>query len=162
MLEYIIRELKNEEYLLLEDFLYEAIFQRDETKRLPKDVINHPTLKVYIEDFGSKSHDYCLCAQVGEKIAGAVWVRVINGFGNVDSETPEFAISLYKEYRGQGIGTAMMESMLEFLADKGYARTSLAVQKDNYALRMYEQVGFKVIGESEEEFIMEYRFDNSK
>ena len=158
MADYIIRELKPSEHPVLEDFLYEAIFQRDETKPAPRDIIKHPSLQVYIEDFGQKAHDYCLCAQVGEKIVGAVWVRVINGFGRVDNETPEFAISLYKEYRGKGIGTAMMRAMLELLAGNGYEKTSLAVQKDNYALRMYEHVGFKIVTEKEEEFIMEYRF----
>jgi len=158
MQEYIIREMRVDEYYLLEDFLYEAIFQKDENKLLPREVIKHPSLNVYIEDFGARPHDYCLCAEIGEKVAGAVWVRVINGFGRVDNETPEFAISLYKEYRGRGIGTALMANMLKLLGEKGYKKTSLAVQKDNYALRMYEHLGFQRISESKEEYIMEYYF----
>lgn len=31
---------------------------------------------------------------------------------------------------------------------------SLAVQKANYAVRMYEKVGFKTMDENEEEYIM--------
>jgi len=30
----------------------------------------------------------------------------------------------------------------------------LAVQKDNYAVRMYKKVGFKIVKESEEEYLM--------
>ena len=56
-----------------------------------------------------------------------------------------------------GIGTALMRDMLEFLKDKGYKRTSLSVQKVNYAVRMYQKVGFEVIDENEEEYIMVYR-----
>ena len=78
----------------------------------------------------------------------------MNDFGHIDDETPSFAISLYKEYRGLGIGTKMMEKMLSLLKDKGYKRASLAVQKANYALRMYKSVGFKIVDENEEEYIM--------
>ena len=37
---------------------------------------------------------------------------------------------------------------------KGYERASLAVQKANYAVRMYEKVGFRTVDENDEEFIM--------
>lgn len=134
---YIIREMKPQEYPVLEDFLYEAIFKRDETVIVPRSIIEDPLLQVYIKDFGAMRDDYCLCAEVRGKIVGAVWVRNINGFGNIGDDTPEFAISLYKEYRGKGIGTKLMREMLGLLSTKGCKKASLAVQKDNYALRMY-------------------------
>lgn len=42
-------------------------------------------------------------------IVGAVWVRMMDDYGYVEDGVPSFAISLYKEYRGFGIGTAMMK-----------------------------------------------------
>lgn len=149
-----IRKMRPPEYPLLSDFLYEAIFQRDENNLLPREVINEPALRVYIEDFGTKKDDECLCAEADGKIVGAVWVRNINGYGSVDDETPEFAISLLKEYRGLGVGTKLMKAMLGLLQEKGVKRASLAVQKDNYAYSMYQKVGFQTIGETEEEYIM--------
>ena len=119
----------------------------------PKSIIEQPELQVYIEDFGKKD-DWCLVAEINGKIVGAVWVRIMNDYGHIDNETPSFAISLYEEYRNMGIGTALMRDMLEFLKDKGYKRTSLSVQKVNYAVRMYQKVGFEVIDENEEEYIM--------
>lgn len=47
-----------------------------------------------------------------------------------------------------------MERMLLHLKETGYQKTSLAVQKANYALRMYLKVGFEIIDENEEEYIM--------
>ena len=79
---------------------------------------------------------------------------VINDYGHVDDETPSFAISLYKEYRRKGIGTRLMEEMLEILRDQGYKRVSLAVQKANYAVKMYQKTGFRIMNENDEEFIM--------
>lgn len=151
---YKIREILPCEHHLLEDFLYEAIFKKDESVVVPRDIIQKPELQVYIEDFGRKKDDYCFVAECEEKVVGAVWVRNIMGYGCIDDVTPEFAISLYKEYRGLGIGTALMRHMLSHLITQGYQKTSLAVQKENYALRMYLKVGFEIIDENEEEYIM--------
>ena len=62
----------------------------------------------------------------------------MNDYGHVDDATPSFAISLYKDYRSFGIGTAMMNQMLELLKQNGYKQASLAVQKVNYAVKMYK------------------------
>ena len=98
--------------------------------------------------------DYCIVAEDDGRVVGAVWTRIMNDYGHVDDDTPSFAISLYPEYRGQGIGTRLMENMLALLKVKGYERASLAVQKANYAVRMYEKVGFKIVDENVEEYIM--------
>ena len=146
--------MKLEEADLLRDFLYEAIFIPEGMDPPPRDIIGRPELKLYYEDFGSGKADLCIVAEDDGKVVGAVWTRIMNDYGHVDEETPSFAISLYKEYRGQGIGTRLMEAMLSLLKDKGFKRASLAVQKENYAVRMYEKVGFKTVDENEEEFIM--------
>jgi len=146
-----------EEFYLLKDFAYEAIYQRDEQNLLPRSIVEKPEIKVFYDDFG-KADDNCLVAVIDSKIIGAVWTRVISGdikgFGNIDAQTPEFAISLYKEYRGKGIGTQLMLAMLQLLKKKGYSKTSLAVQKDNYAVKVYQDVGFVIVNEKDEEYIM--------
>lgn len=152
-MDYRIREIRENEYCILSEFLYEAIFIPEGTEKPPKSIIEQPELQVYIADFG-KSDDWCLVAEVKEKIVGAVWVRIMNDYGHIDDETPSFAISLYEEYRNMGIGTALMRNMLELLKNKGYKQTSLSVQKANYAVRMYQKVGFEVIDKNEEEYIM--------
>ncbi len=151
---YIIREMRTFEYPLLCDFLYEAIFQHDEMNLLPKSIIEKPELQVYIKDFGNQKDDYCLCAEVDGIIIGAVWVRNIKGYGSIDDVTPEFAISIYKDYRGYEVGTKMMKKMLGYLKKAGYSKTSLSVQKDNYAVKMYLNLGFQIMDENEEEYIM--------
>ena len=152
-MDYRIREIRENEYYILSEFLYEAIFIPVGMEKPPKAIIEQPELQVYIADFG-KSDDWCLVAEVKGKIVGAVWVRVMDDYGHIDDEIPSFAMSLYEEYRNMGIGTALMRDMLEFLKNKGYKQTSLSVQKANYAVRMYQKVGFEVIDENEEECIM--------
>ena len=154
---YTIREIKEEEYSLLENFLYEAIFVPEGVDPPPRSIINAPDLQVYIKNFGTQKHDKALVAEVDNKVIGAVWVRIMNDYGHIDDETPSFAISLYKEYRGFGIGTEMMKKMLTVLKTNGYKQASLAVQKANYAVKMYRSVGFETIDENEEEYIMVIR-----
>ena len=153
-MDYIIRDIKAAEIPLLNDFLYEAIFIPEGMDAPPKTIINSAELQVYVSDFGMQKHDRALIAEVEGKAVGAVWVRIMNDYGHVNEDTPSFAISLYKEYRGLGIGTAMMRKMLSILKNCGYEQASLAVQKANYAVKMYQKVGFEIIDENKEEYIM--------
>lgn len=150
----IIREMRPEEYGLLDDFLYEAIFVRPGEKAPEREVIRRPELQVYVKDFGSFVCDHALAAEDDGRVIGAVWVRITDDYGHVDDETPSLAVSLYKEYRGHGTGTALMRGMLALLCDKGIGRVSLSVQKDNYAYKMYRKLGFEIIRENEEDYIM--------
>ena len=159
-MEYTIRKIKENEYGVLEEFLYEAIFIPEGTAPPPKEIIHKPELQVYVEEFGKRNGDRGLVAEADDRIVGAVWTRIMNDYGHIDDETPSFAISLYKEYRNRGIGTVLMKEMLKILADAGYKQASLAVQKANYAVKLYKNVGFEIIDENTEEYIMLYKFQN--
>lgn len=151
---YKIREINHAEYGVLENLLYEAIFVPEGVSPPPREVLKEPELQVYIADFGKKMGDIAFVAEVDNRIIGGVWVRIMKDYGHIDDETPSFAIALYKNYRNFGIGTALMQRMLEVLKEKGYKQTSLAVQKANYAVKMYKKVGFEIVDENEEEYIM--------
>lgn len=153
-----IREIETAEYNLLEDFLFEAIFIPEGAEKPPKSIIENEELQVYIKDFGTQKDDNCLVAECDNKIVGACWTRIMNDYGHIDDETPSFAVSLYEEYRGKGIGTKLMKEMLELLNGKKYKQASLAVQKENYAVKMYKKIGFRIVGENEQEYIMLYEF----
>ena len=156
-MEIVIREMKPQEYPLLDEFLYQAIFIPEGAEPPPREIIKQPKLQVYVQNFGQQQGDDCLCAELGGEIVGAVWVRIMNDYGHIDDETPSFAISLLPQFRGQGTGTRLMRAMLERLSQKGVKQASLAVQKDNYAVNMYRRCGFKTVSENEQEYIMVYR-----
>lgn len=154
---YEIRPIRMEEIPMLDEFLYQAIFVPQGTQLPPRLITCKPELQVYLKDFGAQKDDHCLVAEADGRIVGAVWVRIMNDYGHVDDDTPSFALSLLPDYRGQGIGTALMQRMLEWLKECGYRQASLAVQKENYAARMYQKLGFEITGENEEEYIMLHR-----
>ena len=160
----MIREIRQNEIEKLEDMLYESIYQSDEQNPIPRSVLDIPKVRVYIKDFGKLKDDYCLVAESNGEIIGAVWVRILSeevkGFGNIDDKTPEFAISLFKEYRNLGIGTELMQKMIDYLQKNGYKQASLSVQKENYAVKLYKKLGFEIIDENDEDYIMLYRINN--
>ena len=151
---YNIREMSESEYAVLDDFLYEAIFIPEGASSPSREIIYQPELQVYVDGFGTKDGDYAFVADLNGKIVGAVWTRIMNDYGHIDNDTPSFAVSLYKEYRNKGIGTALMKTMLNRLKKAGYRKASLAVQKENYAVKMYKNVGFTVVDENDTEYIM--------
>ncbi len=157
MCKYVIREMKADEVDILKEMLYEAIYQPDQRNLVPREIIKEPELRIYFEVWGQEG-DFCFLAEVDGKTVGAVWTRIlagaVKGFGYIDDQTPEFAIALYKEFRNQSIGTALMKRMLHHLKKKGFTKASLAVQKENYAARMYQKIGFEILKETEEEYLM--------
>ena len=153
-MQYTVRPLQKEEYPLLRDFLYEAIFIPEGVEPPPRSIIDLPELQVYISNFGNEPADCCFVADAGGRVVGAVWARIMHDYGHIADDVPSLAISLYKDFRSMGIGTALMCRILDHLREKGFARASLAVQKANFAVKLYEKVGFKIIDENAEEYIM--------
>ena len=124
-MDYVIREMRNEEFGLLGDFLYEAIYIPDGIEPPPKSVIECPELQEYIVGFGNRKHD-----------------------------KPSLAMSVCPQYRRSGIGTSLLKRLIQVEKLAGYSKISLSVQKSNDAVRMYEKVGFTVAAENSEEYIM--------
>ena len=153
---YRIREIEKTEISLLDDFLYEAIFIPEGVTPPPKDIIKDEELQIYVKDFGKYKDDICFVAEVKGKVVGAVWVRVIDDYGHIDDDTPSLSISVYKGYRNLGIGKALIKNVLEELKKRGYEKTSLSVQKANYASDIYKKVGYYVHEERDEDYIMVY------
>ena len=122
IVDYTIRALRKQERHVLNDFLYEAIFIPEGVEAPDRSIIYTSELQVYVSDFGDKKDDLCFVAEVNNSIIGAVWVRDMNDYGHIEDGVPSFAISLYREYRGYGIGTELMKRMLEELKNQGYKK----------------------------------------
>lgn len=77
-----------------------------------------------------------------------LWTKDDKGFGYVDNATPELAMAVLSEYRGQGIGTQLLSSLLK-AAQGVYPAISLNVRADNSVVQLYQRVGFVKIEGSE-------------
>lgn len=82
------------------------------------------------------------------------WIPV--GDVTVKPENPPIALWL-AEYRGKGIGTLAMREVIRRLRELGYEKiTGSTVYKWNdRSLKMHRRLGFRIVGEDEEEYKLE-------
>lgn len=150
----IIRKIRPEEYILLREFLYQAIYLPVGVDPPPRSMIDLPELHVYIADFGTQPGDHCMVAEAEGKVVGAAWCRIMEDYGHIDTDTPSLAISLLPKYRGLDIGARLLDALLLLLRENGYRQASLSVQKENPALRLYQRMGFRIAAEKGTEYLM--------
>ena len=137
--------LRSSEQFIVKDLLIYAA-RLDESGETLED---HPYLKQYYRNYGNFNGDIGVYAMVDGKLAGGVWSRMLaDGFGFVDTQTPELAFGVLPEFRNQGIGTQILNQLLDEVA-KLYPQVSLAVREDNPAIKLYERLGFTKIEGSE-------------
>ena len=149
-----IREARSSEFPQMKDFLYNAIFVPPGSIPPDKQVLQDPKISVYIDKFGSRNDDICFVAKKNGNMIGMAWVRICGSYGYVDDQTPELSISILPEYRGRGIGTELLSSLLSFLKSKGYRQTSLSIQKINPAVRFHHKLGYTILKENKEDYLM--------
>ncbi|WKY44394.1 GNAT family N-acetyltransferase [Eubacteriaceae bacterium ES2] len=135
------------DYNCLREFLYQAIYIPQGESLPPRSIIDQPEIQVYIKDFGSQSGDLGVIARQNGLIVGAAWTRIIPGYGRVDSQTPELAISIQPAFRGYGIGTKLMMNLFKLLKKSGFTKTSLSVQQNNPAVSFYLRLGYQIVCE---------------
>jgi GNAT superfamily N-acetyltransferase len=141
-----IRELESADADFLGVMLYEAVYWNPAKERLPAEfVLAHPALTIFHASWG-RPGDTGLVAEVDDYPAGVVWYRLFteaeHGQGFVDEATPELAISIADDHRGQGIGRALMEAIHDRARAEGFERISLSVDADNPAKRLYARLGY--------------------
>ena len=150
----MIRGLKEKEYNLLEEFLYQAIYIPEGFSPLERSILQDPDLQMYVKDFGQKDGDFALASEENGQIVGIVWVRLMKDYGYYNDRTPSLSISLLPEFRAKGLGQQLMISILDLLKSKGYPSVSLSVSKENPAVRFYRRLGFVVVEDRRDDFLM--------
>jgi ribosomal protein S18 acetylase RimI-like enzyme len=80
---------------------------------------------------------------------GAAWFRLFKedapGYGFVDEQTPELAIAVVPSRRGRGFGEELLSALMERAREEGHHALSLAVERDNPAVRLYDRFGFREV-----------------
>ena len=133
-----IRSVTDDDQPFLTEMQYAALFRAPGEEALSRAVLDEPGVARYHQAFGTQPGDVGRLAtdRDGSPI-GVAWVRLVDGYGFVDTATPELGIAVAAEHRGRGVGSALLRSLTAAVP-----RVSLSVDRRNPAMALYERVGF--------------------
>jgi GNAT superfamily N-acetyltransferase len=105
----------------------------------------------YVDGFGRHGDAGVVAAVAGQGV-GAAWYRLLPaddpGYGFVAPDIPELTLAVAPQARGQGIGTALMQRLLDRAVADRIAAISLSVEPDNPAMHLYLALEFEPVGGS--------------
>jgi GNAT superfamily N-acetyltransferase len=111
----------------------------------------------YVAGWGRRG-DAAVVALEGGFPVGAAWFRLFAtdepGFGFVDEQTPEVSIAVVPSRRGHGIGSELLDALIEVAREQGYTGLSLSVANESPAMHVFEKQGFERIEQSDGSWTM--------
>jgi ribosomal protein S18 acetylase RimI-like enzyme len=138
---------------MLRDMLHHAYYWKE---RQPDE--GPGPVQLYVKAWG-RPGDTAVIALVDGFPVGAAWFRLFKegspGYGFVDEQTPELALAVVPNARGKGVGTALLEALIERARADGYEGLSLSVDRHNQgAIALYRQHGFDHVDETSDSLTM--------
>ena len=111
----------------------------------------------YVSGWGRRGDTAVVALEEGFPI-GAAWFRLFSrdepGFGFVDEQTPEVSIAVVPSRRGRGIGSELLDALVEVAEEQGYGGLSLSVADDSPAMHMFETQGFEKVEQTDGSWTM--------
>lgn len=128
------------------DIFHVALWDPPPAPLRPREILQHPDVRIYAEDFGHREGDLgvALEAPGDTKAVGACWMRLVRGgrgLAYIDEETPQLGIVVMPPWQGLGHGKRLMRAALD-AARARYRKVSLSVHPENPAQHLYRQCGF--------------------
>jgi ribosomal protein S18 acetylase RimI-like enzyme len=148
----IIRPAVKYDEPFLWEMLYYAAHMDEDGGASFEDAQKNPDLTKYVKDWGREMDVGCVALEAeSNQPIGAAWIRLLIGnektITYIDDFTPELAIAVLPDYIGRGVGTQLLIHVLE-AAKKRYSSVALSVRTTNPAKRIYERLGFVVVGKT--------------
>ena len=108
-------------------------------------LLSHEYLVMYHEGWG-RHGDAGVVAELDGAVVGAAYGRLFtvdrHGHGFVDEATPEIAIGVDAEHRGQGVGGRLLAALDDVYRDLGVTQLALSVEIANPAIALYIRHGY--------------------
>jgi ribosomal protein S18 acetylase RimI-like enzyme len=138
------RPLRAQDQAQLWDWLRIALWDPPPAGLRPREILDHPQVRIYAERWGRPS-DVGVVAQVDGRDVGACWLRLLPeglGLASIDATTPQLGIALLPAYQHRGFGEPLLRAALRAARKAGYTQVSLTVHPQNPAIALYERCGF--------------------
>ncbi|MBE9109852.1 GNAT family N-acetyltransferase [Nodosilinea sp. LEGE 07298] len=135
------------EAMLFEAFFWSPTYERPALEEFRQ----QPEFQKLVANWG-RPGDRAVIAEVPRQAVGAAWYRFwtesCHSYGFVNAATPEVGIGVHPDYRGRGMGRALLRHLLSEARRSGVPALSLSVDPQNVARQLYESEGFVKVGES--------------
>ncbi len=156
--EYSIIELEPWDEPFLWKMLYQAIYIAPNDPPINRDILQNPKISRYVEGWGKPDDLGYKLHFINQNFPiGAIWVRMFTqenkGYGYINDNTPELAMSINQEFRNMGFGTLLLTHLFSCLSKKKIKSVSLSVSLGNPARNLYKRNGFDDIGTEYEDSI---------
>lgn len=147
-----IRAAQPDDIELLKEALYISVVWDEDQPSTFEQVVGHPELAQYWENWG-RPGDLGVVAERDGEYLGAAFGRLFTedrpSYGFVDEQTPEVGIGIIEAERGKGLGRRMMLQLEGLYREFGSNRLSLSVNFTNPARHLYESLGYTEVGQDE-------------
>lgn len=146
MLEYIDSISKESDFLTFGEGEFGKTLEQEET---------------FIDNISKQNNAIFIIVEVEGRIVGNL--NFSSGMRPRIAHTGEFGVSVLKEYWGQGIGTMLINYLIEWCKQSEFIRKiNLRVRSDNQsAICLYKKLGFKEEGVITRDFLINNRFYDS-
>lgn len=145
--QYVFRPLNIEDEPFLWEMVYQGIYVNEGQVPPSRELLLKPELSCYVQGWGAKDDSGFLVSNAKDQPVGALWLRKLQasnrGYGYVDDDTLELSIAILPEYRGQGLGTQLLNNL--FSSPIGCCDISLSVSMDNPVRHLYKKFGFVLV-----------------
>lgn len=135
----------------LREMLCEAAAPRGNENQSREQLLSSPQITAFVDQWG-RPGDHGFIAEAAFEPVGAAWFRVFpdddpeGGF--VGGETPELLIAVVPEHRGKGVGSLLLEDLLDKARFESKTTIGLNVEADNVpAVALFRSHGFETLRE---------------
>ncbi|GAA4591640.1 hypothetical protein GCM10023194_51440 [Planotetraspora phitsanulokensis] len=144
----------------LTDMLVEAVNWSPTSNLSREQVLSNPTFAHYVADWPRPDDLGVIAVGMDGRPCGAAWLRRLPaadpGYGHVADDVPELTIGVCEEWRGRGVGRALLRELVRVAGELGIERISLSVERANHAAALYADEGFTVVERFEDADTMLY------
>ena len=148
----MIRRGNRQDVRFLRDMLRHAFYWRS------GGTVEDASLWRYVSGWGRRGDAAVIGLESGFPI-GAAWYRLFPrdepGFGFVDEQTPEMAIAVVPSRRGRGIGSELLDSLVELAKEQGHSGLSLSVADESPAMHVFAKQGFEKVEQTDGSWTMQ-------
>ena len=105
---------------------------------------------IYTMAFGLKNTDLGVYSLTNNVVSGAAWIRLFNeshgADAYVDNVTPVLILAILPEMKGNGIGTLIMNQLLQ---EAAVMYDKVSVLSNKHSKSFYQQLGFFSLDDSD-------------